>query len=184
VLIMKTSLFDRATPALVAFALAGAVGLAVPAAAQNAPMPAGAPGQQYTGGAGTPGRGAAAGAPTSPTAWVQQQIERLHTQLKITPGQEQTWNQFAEIMRANAEHMDRLYQDRAEHFQNMSAVENLKNYQQIVQAQAEDTGKKVAAFESLYDSMSPEQKQTADRIFRYQEERREQRHMAHSPTPR
>jgi len=174
---MTVSLFYRAAPALSALALCGTLGLAAPALAQNAGAPGGMPPAAPGPAMGTPG-GGAAGAPASPTAWVQQQIERLHGQLKITPAQEQAWNQFAEVMRANADHMAKLYQDRSEHFQNMTAVENLNNYLQIVQAQAGDLSRKVETFQALYDTLSPEQKQAADRLFRYQEENREQRHMA------
>lgn len=179
------ALLDRTAPRLLALTLCGALGLAVPALAQNTGptgaggnMPPTAGGNEAGNGAtGGPAAGATAGAPNA-LGWVQQQVDRLHRQLKITPAQEAAWNQFAEIMRTNARHLEQLYQDRAEHFENMNAVDNLKNYQEIVQAQAEDLSKKVTAFQALYDTLSPEQKQSADRIFRYQEERREQRHMA------
>ena len=82
-------------------------------------------------------------------------------------------------MRANAQNTDRLYQERNEHFQTMNAVEGLQNYQQIVQAHAQDLAKLADAFQNLYGSLSAEQKQTADQLFRYQEERREQRHKEH-----
>ena len=178
------ALLDHTAPALLALTLSGALGLAVPALAQNtgptggggsAPPAATGSEARNPGAAGAPG--ATAGAQNG-LNWVQQQVDRLHRQLKITPAQEQAWTQFAETMRTNARHLEQLYQDRAEHFENMSAVDNIKNYQEIIQAQAEDLSKKVAVFQTLYDALSPEQKQSADRIFRYQEERREQRHMA------
>lgn len=176
------ALSDRTVPAVLALALSGALGFAVPARAQNTAPATGTPPAAAPAQAGNAG---AANAPAtgtnsrpSPTEWVQRQIDRLHRQLAITPAQEQAWNQFAETMRANAQHTQQLYEDRAQHFQSMSAVDNLKNYQQIVQAEAEDLGKKVAAFQTLYDALSPDQKQAADRIFQHQEERREQRHMA------
>lgn len=180
------ALLERTAPVLLAVTLCGALSLAVPAAAQNTGPTGGggtvrpaAPGNE----AGNGGAAAAPGANASTQApsglnWVQQQVDRLHRQIKITPAQEQVWTQFAETMRANARHLEQLYQDRSERFENMSAIDNLKNYQEIVQAQADDLGKKVASFQALYDSLSPEQKQAADRVFRYQEERREQRHMA------
>jgi hypothetical protein len=168
-----------------AFTLSAVLGLAVPAGAQNTgatgsggKVPPAAPGNEAGNGgaAAAPGANATAGAPNG-LNWVQQQADRWHRQLRITAAQEQAWTQFAEIMRANARHLEQLYQDRSEHYENMSAVDNLKNYQEIIQAQAEDLSKKGAAFQVLYDALSPEQKQSADRIFRYQEERREQRHL-------
>lgn len=183
---MKTRLFDRAAPALLALSLSGAV--VVPALAQNTgatggggmPPPPGAAGTPETPPSTAPG---AQGA-TSEAARVQQRVDRLRSKLKITPAQEQVWNQFAEVMRSNAEQINQLYEDRAGHFQSMNAVDGLKNYQHIVQVQADNLGKLAAAFQTLYDALSPEQKQTADQLFRYQEERREQRHMAHTGAPR
>lgn len=171
-------------PALVLAMVVAGASLPVPALAQpSGPQPPGPPGgSPATVQAGVRPGSAEAAAPTAaPNAlnWVQVQIDRLHRQLRITPAQENAWTQFAETMRVNARHLDELYQDRAERFENMSAVDNLRNYQQIVQAQADDLARKAATFQALYESLSPEQKLAADRIFRYQEERREQRRMAH-----
>lgn len=164
--------------ALRALMLAGALGLAAPAIAQNT-----APGS--AGMASTENRsacqgenGGTAATPRGGLGWVQQQVERLHRQLKITPAQEAAWNQFADVMLANARHTDEMYQDRSQHFETMNAVENVKNYQAIIQAEAEGLAKRAASFQALYDSLAPEQKQAADRIFRYQQQRREQRYMA------
>lgn len=177
------ALLDRTAPALLALTLSSALGFTVPAQAQNTRAQNTGP---TGGGATVPptsarneagNGGAAAGAPNALDR-VEQQVDRLHRQLKITSAQEPAWTQFAETMRTNARHLEQLYQDRAERFENMSAVENVKNYREIVQAQAEDLSKRVATFQTLYESLSPDQKQSADRIFRYQEERREQRRLA------
>ncbi|MBV9758212.1 MAG: Spy/CpxP family protein refolding chaperone [Alphaproteobacteria bacterium] len=128
-----------------------------------------------------PGQGEAAANPAAPRTgaeWVQRQLDRLHRQLKLTQPQEAAWAQFADTTLGNVRQIDDLYKDRAQHFEAMSAVDNVKNYQSIIQHEAEGLGRRAAALQALYDALSPEQKQAADRFFRYQEERREQRYMA------
>lgn len=173
--------------ALRTLVIAGVLGLAVPAIAQNtqpnnAPNPTPPSGAGMAGtenrGAGQGENGAATAAPRGGIGWVQQEVERLHRQLKITAAEEAAWNQFADTMLANARHIDEMYQDRAQHFETMNAVENLKNYQTIIQAEADGLAKRAASFAALYETLSPEQKQASDRIFRFREQRREQRYMA------
>jgi hypothetical protein len=48
----------------------------------------------------------------------------------------------------------------------MSALDDMKQYQQITQANADGTKRLVDAFEPLYASLSPEQKKLADTNFR------------------
>ena len=109
---------------------------------------------------------------------MQRQLDRLHRQLKLTQAQEAAWAQFADTTLGNVRQIDDLYKDRAQHFEAMSAIDNVKNYQTIIQREAEGLGRRAVALQALYDALSPEQKQAADRFFRYQEERREQRYMA------
>ena len=110
---------------------------------------------------------------------VEEQINRLHQQLSITPNQEEQWNAFAAVMRANAEHMEGLYRERASRFNQMNAVESLRSYQRIVQAHAEDLARLVPAFETLYASLTPDQQRIADQVFRYQYRRRGSRTAPH-----
>jgi protein CpxP len=177
---------------LAAVALLAAMGLVEPSFAQQSGAAGGggnaaAPAQ--TGNAGPAQAGAAAGNETAgqtaaasrartPESWAEHQLSRLHRQLHITGGQEADWNKFREVTLAGARDLAQLYRQRADTFEKMNAVENLKDYQRILQKQAEDLGQKIAAFEALWNTLSPEQKETADRIFRYQEQRREARHLA------
>lgn len=169
--------FRRTAGAFVALCLCAAPGLAAAAAQDAGGAPTPAPASDDTAG-GKLGAGTAGpGAPGSGD-WVQQQIERLHRQLKITAAQEAAWTQFADARRAGARRTEQLYQDRSARFRNMNGLELVQNRRDIAQAQAEDLAKELAAFQALYGALGPEQKQAADRIFRYQEERREQRRMA------
>lgn len=69
-------------------------------------------------------------------------------------------------MRENAETMSRLAQERAEHAQTATALDDLKSYAEISEAHADGTKRMIQAFQALYDSMSPEQKNAADAEFR------------------
>jgi len=109
-----------------------------------------------------------ANAPTrtrpSPTERVEARIKSLHDRLKITSAQEPQWNAVAQVMRENAQSMDQVIQQRHQ-TQNMTAIDDLKAYQAIAQAHLQNVQKLIPAFQTLYDTLSPEQKQAADDAF-------------------
>jgi Skp family chaperone for outer membrane proteins len=105
-----------------------------------------------------------------------QRIAQLHARLHITAQEEQQWQQFAQLMRDNARNLDQAYQDRAAGFQNMNAVENMESYAKIEQMRASDVQNLVPAFQTLYNSLSDQQKQEADRLFRNRTAVETQRH--------
>ncbi|MEM5439826.1 Spy/CpxP family protein refolding chaperone [Paraburkholderia diazotrophica] len=98
---------------------------------------------------------------------VEERINYLHSQLKITSAQESQWNAFADVMRSNSETMGNLFAQRRAN-PNMSALDDMKGYAEITQAHADGSKKLVDAFEPLYTSFSPEQKKLADETFRRQ----------------
>ncbi len=100
-----------------------------------------------------------------PTQRVEQRIRELHSQLKITPQQQDKWNAFADVMRQNAQAMQSEIQQRTQNQRNMSAMDDLNAYEQITQTHADGVKKLVPAFQALYDSMSPQQKKNADTVF-------------------
>ena len=89
-----------------------------------------------------------------------------HARLKITPAQEDLWNNATQVMRENAKTMDALRRARSEKAQTMTAVEDFKSYGEISEAHADGIKKFVLVFSALYDSMSDAQKKNADTIFR------------------
>jgi LTXXQ motif family protein len=97
---------------------------------------------------------------------VEARIKDLHTRLKITPAQEDLWNNATQVMRENAKTMDALRKARSEKAQTMTAVEDFKSYGEITEAHADGIKKFVPVFSALYDSMSDAQKKNADTIFR------------------
>ncbi len=93
-------------------------------------------------------------------------IDHLHDSLKITAEQEPLWHGVTEVMRENAETLSRLAQERAEHVQTATALDDLKSYAEISEAHAAGTERMIPVFQALYDSMSPEQKNATDVEFR------------------
>lgn len=101
-------------------------------------------------------------------AAVEQRIAGIQTQLAITQAQAAPWYAFAQVMRENAQSSDTLLRQRAATARTMSASANMQSYAQIARAHADGTEKLAAAFQGLYDIMSPQQRQTADTLFQQQ----------------
>jgi hypothetical protein len=97
---------------------------------------------------------------------VEARIKDLHARLKITPAQEDLWNNATQVMRDNANTMNALRRARSEKASTMTAVEDFKSYAEITEAHADGIKKFVPVFSALYDSMSDAQKKNADTIFR------------------
>jgi periplasmic protein CpxP/Spy len=97
---------------------------------------------------------------------VEQRITQLHAQLKITPDEESKWNSVAQAMRDNASNMEKLVAEKRQQApQNMTAVDDLKTYQEFAQAHVDGLKNLTSAFSSLYDSMPDQQKKAADQVF-------------------
>jgi hypothetical protein len=97
---------------------------------------------------------------------VEQRITNLHASLKITPDEETQWNGVAQAMRENASAMDKLVASgRTTAPQSMSAVEDLKTYQQFAQAHVDGLKNLISAFSTLYNAMPDPQKKIADGVF-------------------
>ena len=111
---------------------------------------------------------AASAASNATIAAVDQRIQALQSQLGITPAQMPLWTAFGQAMRENAASTDQLFQQRASAAATMSAVDNMHSYATVARAYADDTAKLSTAFDSLYASLSPTQKQAADTLFRQQ----------------
>ncbi len=150
-------------------ALAVAALLAAPAAAlaQSTQAPGPAPHRPTS-------PGASKAAPGGAVARVDQHIKELRGQLKITPAQEAQWQQFAQVMRDNAREMDQAVMQRAQQFSSMTAVEDMESYEKIAESHVQHLQKLIPAFSNLYTSMTPEQKQRADEVFRARAESRAQ----------
>ena len=109
---------------------------------------------------------AATPASPSPQAAADQRIQALQTALHITDAQMPQWNAFAQAMRDNATGTDALFRQRASTAATMSALDNMKSYAEIARAYADNTEALEKAFEALYGTLSDQQKQSADLLFR------------------
>jgi Mg-chelatase subunit ChlI len=103
---------------------------------------------------------------TSAVEHTEAQIKQLQGALKITEAQKELWNNLTQVMRENANDMDALTKERAESTKSMNAVEHMKFHSQITEAQSAQLKKFIPPFEALYASMSDEQKNITDTIFR------------------
>jgi protein CpxP len=93
--------------------------------------------------------------------WIAYLQERLH----ITPEETAQWNAVAQVMKDNAESIHRLVQERNQNQKAMDAVDDLRSYEQLTAAQADGIKRLLPAFETLYGSMSDDQKKNADIVF-------------------
>jgi hypothetical protein len=104
---------------------------------------------------------------------VEQRIANLHKALKITPDEETKWSAVAQAMRDNAANMEKLVEaKRTTPPQNMTAVDDLKMYQEFAQAHVDGLNNLIVSFEALYVSMPDAQKKLADEVFRASAARR------------
>jgi hypothetical protein len=104
---------------------------------------------------------------TSAVEHTEAQIKQLQGALNITTAQEELWNNLTKVMRENAKDMDALFtKARAENVKTRNAVEQMKFHSQITEAQLDQLKKFIPPFEAFYASMSDEQKNITDTIFR------------------
>jgi hypothetical protein len=161
---MKRALRIIAAPALIAFAV-----VATSAWAQTSATPA-----SSSSSAGRVSRHAHKRADI-----VEQHISDLHSQLNITAEQSKQWDAFAQTMRDNARKTSHAFHDRSDKLSTMSADESMKSYAALAQEHAENMQKLSSAMTDLYAVLSPEQKETADTLFRNQQPKHHHGHGSH-----
>jgi periplasmic protein CpxP/Spy len=99
---------------------------------------------------------------------VEQRIAELHSQLMITDQQSKQWDAFAQTMRDNAKKTGHSFHDRSQKLATMNADEAMKSYAALAQQHADNMQKLSSAMSDLYAVLSPEQKETADTLYRNQ----------------
>lgn len=94
-------------------------------------------------------------------------IRELHDKLRINPDQEALWESVAQIMQSNGEKFHSSIKDRATRMKDtsLSAIDDLKSFQALADENADGIRILIPAFEQLYASMTPEQRENADRVF-------------------
>lgn len=103
---------------------------------------------------------------TSAADHAEARIKLLRSTLKITDTQQVLWNNLTQVMRENAKELDTMSKDKAEMTKSMNALESMKLHSQITEFRLEQQKKLIPAFEALYTSMSDEQKNVTDNVFR------------------
>jgi len=103
---------------------------------------------------------------TSAVDYTEAQIKQLQGTLKITEAQKELWNNLTQVMRENAKEMDALTKKRAENTKPMNALDHMKFHRQITEAHLDQLKKLIPPFEALYGTMSDQQKNITDIIFR------------------
>ena len=96
---------------------------------------------------------------------IDEWIAYLHDQLHITPAQTAQWNAVAQVMKDNAESIHRLVEERNQNQKAMDAVDDLRSYEQLTEAQVDGIKRLIPVFETLYAGMSDDQKKNADIVF-------------------
>ena len=103
---------------------------------------------------------------TAKASPVEARIKELRNKLNITDAQQAQWDSLVQVMRDNAKAMTDLQKQRGQDAKAMTAIDAVKSYQAVIEAHEAGMAKFVPAFQALYDSMSPAQKETADAMFR------------------
>lgn len=98
---------------------------------------------------------------------LEQRIADMHAKLHITEAQQPQWEQFAQLMRDNGRQMRDAARERAAKVRAMNAAENMQSYAQLAELHAQDLQKLAASFQSVYATLSDQQKQAADELFRH-----------------
>lgn len=118
-------------------------------------------------GAATPVSQAAAAAPKpGQVDPLEARIRDLHDKLKVTDAQAGQWEGVAHAMRSNAKEIETLVHEKRKTEDTMTAIEDLRAYQEIAAAHAKAAEKLADAFDVLYQTMPDDQKKLADAVFR------------------
>ena len=155
---------DRLNSPAARRALAGAVVLlslgaaADSATAQTANKPAQAQAPAGQKPAAAPTQAPAAGNP------IEAHLADIKQQLNITAAQQPKFEEFAKVIRQNAETMEAAMQ-KVQQSVRQSAVEGLRTAASLTQTEADNLKRLVPALEALYAALSGEQKRMADELF-------------------
>ena len=103
---------------------------------------------------------------TSAIEHTEAQIKQLQGTLNITEDQKELWDNLTQVMRENAQEMEDLAKERAENTKPLNALEHMKLHKKITEVQLAQMKKLIPAFEEFYDSMSDQQKNITDMVFR------------------
>jgi len=93
-------------------------------------------------------------------------VKYLHDRLRITAAQEPLWDAVAQAIRDNAGDLAPRLKERFHATTSGSALDLLRSYETLGEAQLDGLKKILAVFDPLYDALSDSQKKIADAILR------------------
>lgn len=128
--------------------------------------PAGAPGAKMQG-PGMQGHSGMGSMVDLPVDRIEGRIAFLHAELRITDAQMPTWNEFANVLRANAKRVDDAQKADSQR-PNSSAVDRLDNQERWLTVRLESVRALKAAYAKLYTVLDDSQKKTADQLVTHQ----------------
>ena len=98
-------------------------------------------------------------------AFVEQRITELRTEIKITPDEQKSFDDFADVMRHNAADIDGVTEKSAALPATASAVERMQAYSNVAQTHAQNVQQLTSAFTTFYNTLTPQQKKIVDASF-------------------
>src|SRR5215471_14112815 len=109
--------------------------------------------------------GDATAGPTAPDQ-AAARAKYLHDRLRIAAEQEPLWDAVAQAIRDNAEDLAPLLKERFHATTSGNALDLLRSYETLGEAQLNGLKKIITVFDPLYDALSDSQKKIADAIIR------------------
>ena len=92
-------------------------------------------------------------------------IQRLHSQLQITPDQEALWAPIAASIQDNAKSLAAAMQARSDKAATMNALDDIMTYEAVAAIHAAGLKRLADTFAPLYAAMPPAQQRNADVVF-------------------
>ena len=113
-------------------------------------------------------------------AMVEQRIAHLRTEIKITPDEQKSFDDFANVMRQNAAEMEGATGRGVALPATASAVDRMEAYSNVAQTHAQNMQQLTSAFTNFYNTLTPQQKKVVDASFAEQAQKAAARRAARS----
>ena len=112
-----------------------------------------------------PGAGSASAQAERRNAFVERRISQLRTEIKITPDEQKSFDDFAATMRQDAAQMNEAINKGATLPASATAVDRMQTYAEMSQVHAQNMQQLAASFTTFYNTLTPQQKKTVDASF-------------------
>ena len=122
----------------------------------------------------------AAAAAQKRNAFVERRIEQLRTEIKITPDEQKSFDDFASVMRQNASQINSATEHGTALPVTATAVERMQAYSDVAQTHAQNMQQLTSAFTTFYNTLTPQQKKVVDTSFAEQAQKASARRAARS----